>query len=42
MRLEWGTSVDPDPLRVQDQEEPAKVVSLVEVRVGKELDQVVV
>jgi hypothetical protein len=35
-RVEWGTSVDPDPVRLGDEDQTAEVVSLVDVRVGKE------
>jgi hypothetical protein len=41
-RMAWGTSVDPDPIALRDEEEPAKVVSLVDARVGKERDQAAV
>jgi hypothetical protein len=41
-RAEWGTSVDPDPIELRDEQEPANVVSLVEARVGRERDQAAV
>jgi hypothetical protein len=41
-RVEWGTSVDPDPIELRDEQEPANVVSLVEARVGRERDQAAV
>ena len=41
-RMEWGISVDPDPIALHDEEEAATVLTLDDARVVKERDRAAV